>query len=224
MLRVTLEDGTIATVRSVQGDLWQYFDGHPSSFVAVPTCGILNRHGRLVMESGVGAAASNRWPNLDEHLGALVAEYGHRPFVLSSFRVLSWPTRPARHQLPNAVAHPGTHCGTYSLRRECLSLAEHTTLSSARHVRWLLDAHHIPALFAPRLSCDASGLHWPALAAKLQPVCDDRVIIVIPEKELVIPEEELVVPEQELVVPQEELVIPPEELAVPPEELVAPPG
>lgn len=137
-----------------QGDLWTY----PADTRCITTNGIVKADGRLVMGAGVALEAVKRFPDLNRRLGAWIKLYGNRPFYCIKTNLVSFPTK---HHWKD---------------KSDLKLI----VESARLVVALTDKFGFQSVALPRPGCGMGGLSWLTVKTELQPILDDRFIVVTP--------------------------------------------
>lgn len=134
------------------GSLWDWVN---KKTIGIPTNGILNRQGELVMGAGVAKDAVFRFGrDLPKSLGARVKKYGNVPFYLVEFDILSFPTK-----------HHWKDRSSLELIRE-----------SAKNASNLAELHNLQVVL-PRVGCGLGGLSWEKVKKAIEPLLDDRFTI-----------------------------------------------
>ena len=177
-----LAAGTVHTMRTVPGDLWQLAAADATAWLVVPTNGCVKPGGALVMGAGVAAGAAVRWPHLPAVLGAAVTANGNIPAADETSRVLTWPTKPDRHVL-DGREHPGWMCAARIRRPECVRGVARLVWSNAPRLVALADMLALSGpIYCPPPGCGLGGLNWADVGPHLAGVLDDRFVIVLREQ------------------------------------------
>jgi hypothetical protein len=170
-----------------RGRLFDLYDRTPGSWLVVTTNGALDGSGNLVMGAGVAGAAKRRWPGIEGALGERVRTGGNVPFALPRVRVLTWPTKPAVHDLGNGAGHPGWMCVARISDPQCLRAVKVLTARSGLAVRDLVDSltgsgamMSDAVIFTPRPGCGLGGLDWRELEPWMAQNFSDRFVVVDP--------------------------------------------
>lgn len=146
-----------------RGDLWSFYD--QGAWVCVTTNDTLDRNRHLVMGGGCAAEAKRRFPQLPIELGRRIGERRAEQglnipptlFVVQEHRVISFPVKsqwwlPARIELIEASARD---------------------LMTALKLGWVTGP-----VYLPRPGCGLGQLTWDQVRAAIEPILDDRVIVV----------------------------------------------
>lgn len=132
------------------GDIWELGEG---SWIGIPTNGVINKYGDLVMGAGMAKQAALRYPNLPRLLGGWVGTFGNIPFPYYTERLISIPTK---DHYKNA--------SKLSLIRGGLVVLQHL--------------HFDRPVFLPRIGCGLGGLQWDKVRESCKNILDDRFTIV----------------------------------------------
>jgi hypothetical protein len=136
----------------IVGDIWAYLG---SAVIVITTNGQLTGGGKAVFGRGVARQAGERFPDLGNRLGRLLAAGGNHVHYLGD-SIVSFPVEDTPWSLPD-------------LR---------LIARSARELRELADQNGWQRVVVPRPGCGGGGLLWrdvkPLLAAEL----DQRFIII----------------------------------------------
>lgn len=164
-----------------RGELWSALDAEAGAWVVIPTNGVLDRAGRLVMGAGVAGAAKARWPHLPLTLGLAVAQAGNVPVASAEDRVLTWPTKPGRHTLADGSAHPGWQCMARVRCDECWRAVASLTAASGPALVALVDRLGLAGpVLMPRVGCGLGGLEWAKVGPWAARLLDDRFVVLHP--------------------------------------------
>ena len=143
-------------MREMNGDLFELAKGKT---IVIATNGMVDSKLLAVMGRGCAKQAADLWPTFPKLLGERLKLGGN---VVNAFQfpgykaVLSFPTK-------NDWRDPSN-----------LSLIMQ---SAAKLVR-LVDAHKLPEVYMPRVGCGHGKLDWALVKAVLEPVLDDRFVVV----------------------------------------------
>lgn len=134
------------------GDIWDYAG---QGMITITTNGSLTRDGRAIFGRGVARQALQRFPDIAEKLGVLLARRGSHVFYLGC-GILSFPVEETAWSLPD-------------LR---------IIARSAQEIRTLADAEGWHRIIVPRPGCGGGGLAWQDVKPILEPWLDDRFLLV----------------------------------------------
>ncbi len=135
------------------GDIWDYID--QGVVIAITTNGSLTRDGRAIFGRGVARQAVQRFPEIAEKLGDLLARQGNHVFYLGG-GIISFPVEETAWSLPD-------------LR---------IIARSARELRELVDIERWQRIIVPRPGCGGGGLAWQDVKPIVEPWLDDRFLLV----------------------------------------------
>ena len=170
--------GTVGGMRTATGDLWDLVSGDPGSWAVVTTNGCLRADGTLVMGAGIAQQAAARFPQLPAELGRAVAARGNVPAAVLDARMLSWPTKPAAHEL-DGRRHAGWMCAARVRRPECVREVAGLVWRNAPLLVALADDLGITSrIYCPPPGCGLGGLNWSDVGPHVARVLDDRFTIV----------------------------------------------
>ena len=128
-----------------QGNLWEF---HSQGYwICIPTNGIVNSQGLLVMGKGVALEAAQRFPGLRANWGELVKAEGNQPIPYPPGRLISFPTK---HHWKDPSDLP-------------LIRASATKLTSWWHLvasSYTMAHKEILPLCLPKVGCGCGGLDW----------------------------------------------------------------
>ena len=129
----------------------------------VTTNGIVKSNGRAVMGAGVALSAATIYPDCDKHLGRFIRANGHKVGVFhttnnldNNISLISFPTK-YHWKDPSDI-----------------KLIE----KSAKELMEIIDKnlYNVVVLTRPGVGC--GGLKWEDVKKVIEPILDDRVIIV----------------------------------------------
>lgn len=148
-------------MREVIGDLWAAkMADRVVDARGVPTNGIVKPNGQAVMGAGVAKQAADRWSLLPELLGDRLKYYGEGTYAV-------WPD-------PGGQAVVCFQTKRHYRDLSDLALIEQSAVELVRLTK--LWAWKTVAL--PRVGAGLGGLAWPDVKAVLEPLLDDRFIVV----------------------------------------------
>ena len=135
------------------GDIWDHADR--GAVIVITANGSLTRGGRAVLGRGVARQAADRFPNIEEKLGRLLAEHGSHVFDLGN-RIVSFPVEETAWSQPD-------------LR---------IIARSAEELRLLADRSGWQRVVVPRPGCGGGGLAWRDVRPLLAPWFDARFTLI----------------------------------------------
>jgi hypothetical protein len=156
--------------------------------VCITTNGFCKKDGRAVMGAGVAKQAVNRFPDLDAVLGRFLKEHGNHVHILTppdhiGPRLVSFPVKPrtmvAMEECENIVRHmrrrfkPGQTVPGWA----CLAQLP-LIRRSATELMWYVKERDWKRVLLPMPGCGAGGLMWHEVRVELEPILDDRVMVV----------------------------------------------
>ncbi|MGH3847342.1 MAG: hypothetical protein ACRDS0_38870 [Pseudonocardiaceae bacterium] len=152
----------------ISRNLWDLDPVDPPAAVGITTNGFVKANGACVMGRGCAREARDRWPGLDQRIGAYVRQYGNRPFRLrvSGFApdLVTFPVKPER----GPKGEPG-----WTAEAELPLMLE-----SAAHLVVMADKFGWGEVWLPRPGCGNGRLIWDEVGPALADVLDDRFIAV----------------------------------------------
>ncbi len=150
------------------GDLWTY----PCDAKCVTTCGTLKANGELVMGAGVALQAAERFVYIARDFGNHVRVAGNVPFFWVNHYM------PEREDQEILITFPTKHHWRDPSDPELIQ-------ASAEMIVKKLDTYHkhIHIIAMPRPGCGNGGLRWADVKPLLEPLLDDRFVVLIPKEE-----------------------------------------
>lgn len=135
--------------------------------------GVVKDNGELVMGAGVALAFKNRWQELPRLAGDLVKTNGNICQIIKRLEIKSYDTVAHRSKpyTPCIIAFPTKH--HYS-QKSCGDLIR----TSAIQLMKLINENGWKQVGLPKPGCQNGGLVWEYVRGILQPILDDRVIII----------------------------------------------
>lgn len=141
-------------MREATGDLWRLV--MPGECLIITTNGAVRRDGRAVMGRGIAREAADRIPELPMVLGEALRFDGNHVFRLMTWTGILILSFPVKHHWSEA-ADPDL------IVRSARELAG----QSLRSTVWM-----------PRPGCGNGRLEWPAVRQLIEPILDDRFVVV----------------------------------------------
>ena len=145
-------------MQEICGDLWEYHQ--QGLVVAITTGGLLEKGGYCAMPRGCARQAKDKFDGLSWTLGQQILAHGNHVFDLGR-RIVSFPIEESPFEVPD----------TRLIERSCRELVELTDYKGWKQV------------IVPRPGCGGGGLLWGDIKPILEPVFDDRFLIIsLPEQ------------------------------------------
>lgn len=168
-------------MQQATGDLFALADTH-NAWTVITTNGAVQNNGRLIMGAGVAATAARHHPHLPAALGALVTQHGNVPVADDQSRTMTWPTKPAVHDLDGRT-HAGWMCAARVRDPRCVRGVARLVWANAPRVVALADVLGLDGpIYLPAPGCGLGGLKWDDVRPHLAGVLDDRfVVVTLPE-------------------------------------------
>lgn len=146
-------------MREATGDLWAY----PCPAKIITTNGEVNRQGLAIMGRGIALDAATKWPHISKVLGQMLRTGGNHVYSLGAVDVF------------------GGYFNLYSFPTKNL-WRNQSDIELIRQSAIELSGRGEPHSFVlPRPGCGNGGLKWENVKPVLEPILDDRFIIVSPE-------------------------------------------
>jgi hypothetical protein len=142
-------------MKEIRGDLWDYH--RQGLVVAITTGGLVEKSGCCAMPRGCARQARELLAGLAWTLGQQILLHGNHVFDLGR-RIVSFPVEESPFQVPD------------------LRLIER----SGRELVELTDYKGWSQVVVPRPGCGGGGLEWQEVRAKLEPLLDDRFLMISP--------------------------------------------
>ena len=140
-------------MREVSGDLWELHE--KGAIVCITTNGAVSRQGRAQLLRGCARQAAGRFPDLASRLGALIAADGNHVHDLGG-GLVSFPVEETPYDNPDPDI----------IRRSAMELVE------------LADRRHWQEIILPRPGCGSGGLDWKDVRPHIEPLLDDRFVVI----------------------------------------------
>lgn len=148
-------------MRELTGDIWKVAKDIKADAIAVTTNLCVRKDGKAVMGAGIALDAVRRYPGIDKTLGERIIYWGkdqHYVYRLTTKKpfILSFPTKNdwRKPSLPKLIE------------------------KSAIYLKGYADSERFTTVVLPRPGCGLGGLKWPAVKKILDPILDDRFVVV----------------------------------------------
>ena len=146
-------------MRETTGNLWELHE--KGTIVCITTNGVVSRQGRAQMLRGCARQAAERFPDLAQRLGALIAADGNHVYDLGD-GLVSFPVE----ETPYANPDPDI------IRRSAMELVQ------------LADRRHWQEIILPRPGCGSGGLDWKDVRPLIEQILDDRFVLITDLREI----------------------------------------
>jgi len=141
-------------VVEIRGDLWTFHE--EDEWIVITTNGAVRKDGRAVMGRGIAFEASKRFPKLSKHLGELLLREGNIVHVFNSLRLLTLPVK------------------YHWSEKASMDLIYH----SVEQLMERVDDKRLNQVYMVRPGCGNGKLDWSFVKPRIEPLLDDRFIIV----------------------------------------------
>jgi len=140
-------------MREARCELWDmYNDGE---WIAITTNGFVKKNGECVMGKGCAREARDRFPTIASALGTIITSGGNHVAKIAE-RIVSFP-----------VKHNWWEDADIDLiKQSCDELTAYLTTNDVRRI------------YLPRPGCGNGKLKWNTIGCIIDPLLDDRVIVV----------------------------------------------
>ena len=139
----------------VVGDLYSYYSKTNKQIIAIPTNGIIDNKNKAVMGRGVALSAKMRFPWIDTVLGQMLISNGNHVHYLGS-NLLSFPTK-----------HDWRNSSDINLIKQ-----------SCYETMVLKQLYNWEYVMMVRPGCGNGGLQWEYVKPIIEPLLDDKIVIV----------------------------------------------
>lgn len=136
-------------------NLWDAYAAE--RWVCITTNGVIKQNGEAVMGAGVAEEAALRFPELPKLLGQYLAKYGNRVFWFPEWRLITFPTK-KHFKWPSQIGLIKTSA------EQLVELCNKRGLEGP--------------IYLPRPGCGKGRLDWNDVRKHLEPILDDRFIVV----------------------------------------------
>lgn len=143
-------------------DLWN----EPADAKCITTNGYIKTNGALVMGAGVAGQAQERYPMLPKHWGSWIQKSGNH---VRDVRIADFNN--PQYEDETLIAFPVKH--------NWFEKAEITLIArSAKELMELIDDRGWKKILLPRPGCGNGQLKWEDVKAVIEPILDDRVVVI----------------------------------------------
>lgn len=145
------------------GNIWDY----PADVICIPTCGVLDSSGNLVMGAGVALQAKTIHYQLPQIFGDHVSKYGNTPTYtrVSTTQpkvIVSFPTK----------YHWKDPSNINLIENSARCIQAHFSIHSSKIVP--------PRIVLPPVGCGLGGLKWKDVYEVINPILDDKFLVLLP--------------------------------------------
>lgn len=152
-------------MKEITGNLWD----NDNCVICVTTNGIVFTDGRLCMGAGCAKEARDRFPGIDKLLGNRVKNFGNVPHVAGAYQL-------DNIKVATIVSFPTKY--DYKKPSELFLIQQ-----SAQTLKSMADQAGWKKIIIPRPGCGLGGLKWETVKKILEPILDDRFLIIDNGKE-----------------------------------------
>lgn len=141
-------------MREQTANMWEDFDD--DAILAITTNGDVTKEGKAIMGAGTAFQAADKYPLLPYVFGALLVSHGNDCYYLPAWNLLMFPVKDRvwlNAKIPIIV-------------RSCMRAVA------------LADAHKWEEVVLPQPGCGAGGLKWDDVRPVIEPLLDDRFVVV----------------------------------------------
>ena len=129
------------------------------TMVCVTTNGMTRYNGNAIMGKGIALEAKKRFPDLERRLGKQLRSMGNHTYHMGQYPNYDIATLPTKYDWRD---------------KSDINLIK----QSARELVDLCNALGIKECYLSRVGCGNGGLNWTHVKKELEPILDDRFIIV----------------------------------------------
>jgi len=150
-------------MKEITGDLFDYYK--QGEWIAITTNGTVRRDGMLVMGRGVAREAAKKIPGLQQDLGAIVLRSGSHVWPMLRYRVFSYPVkwRWKERADPRLIKWSADELVG---KLDAVNKVRNSELARVERV------------YMVRPGCGNGGLRWSVVRQIIEPILDDRFVIV----------------------------------------------
>ncbi len=139
-------------MNEILGDLWEHYG---RSIIAITTNGMVSKSGKAVLGNGCARQAGERFPDLAQRLGAILAEQGNHVTYLGN-GIVSFPVEHSPFENPDM---------------RLIERSVQELVSLADEMGW-------EKVVVPRPGCGGGGLSWKEVKPVLEKHLDDRFLVI----------------------------------------------
>jgi len=146
-------------MQEIIGNMWFI----KANAYCVTTNNVIKDNGRAVMGAGVALSAARKFPQCDKYLADFIEKNGHIVGVFytvvndkNNFDLISFPTK------------------YHWKNKSDIKLIE----KSAKELMNLINLNRYNSVILPKPGCSNGGLDWSYVKGIVEPILDDRVVIV----------------------------------------------
>ena len=141
-------------MQEVTGDIWDFHEqGH---LVCITTNGFVKKNGECVMGAGVAKQAKVKFPDLPARVGEDLRLMGNGLNFYGDIKLIMFPVKHNWYEQADIEL----------IKQSCEQLIQ------------LMDFKNIKKVYLPKPGCGNGKLRWPEVKKVIEPLLDDRVIII----------------------------------------------
>jgi len=164
-------------MREVKGNMFDLMlDGETDS-ICITTNGIVGADSKAIMGAGSAGEAARRWPTVRKTLGKAIKAFGNKPYVIGMINSAG----DFQDTDAKLISEKKYQCLIWSLptkgdfrRPSQPSLIENSVKLMVEHA----DKFELKKIVLPRPGCSNGKLEWTEVKKLIEPILDDRFIIV----------------------------------------------
>jgi hypothetical protein len=141
-------------MNEIIGNIWDYHSN--GEFVCVTTNGNLNSRKECIMGAGIAKECKLKFPQIPAILGDLIKHYGNNVYMLSEYKIFSFPTK------YNWIQHSNIKL----------------ILHSFEQLKTYIDKYNISRVYCPKPGCGNGKLNWNFVKKNLNTIYEERIIFI----------------------------------------------
>lgn len=139
---------------AIKGDIWDFH--RRGKWVCITTNGYVKGNGECVMGRGTAQQAARKFKNLPYELGNMIKLHGNHVHVFPKYRVITFPVK---------------HNWFDDADLELIKASADELMEALEHLG-------NGPVYLPKPGCGNGNLKWTAVWMVIDPILDDRVVIV----------------------------------------------
>lgn len=145
----------------MKGNIWDFYKKDPEAYICITTNGFVKTNGECVMGAGVAKEAKEKFRSdgFSQMVGKIIKNSGNNVYMLTEYRIFTFPTK-----------HNWFENSDIELIKK-----------SAKQLVEYINEFKIPRVYLPRPGCGNGKLKWKDVKPAIEPILDDRILIVSKE-------------------------------------------